>query len=279
MKLYYRISDKGYAKNKLPGATKAVCIANFLNVFRGAGEIIVIADHCEDSTYAELKIAQEQEKFELQRTSLGNSGSMKFAINMACARMEDENEIIYFCEDDYLHREEAADILKEGPLVGDYFTLYDHPDKYRWPYIGGGETSIVRRTPNSHWRYTVSTCMTFGTTGKYLKLDRAVFDSFCGFAHPNDHHIFLDLKDRLYRKLALCIPGVACHTDLTVSGGANEVLIEGWAIDMMCDIINYKIEGACADKGLMNAYNAAIDKRGWQQLIRLAAIEGVLFPK
>ena len=49
----------------------------------------------------------------------------------------DDNDIVYFLEDDYIHREGWIDVLSEGfEYIGaDYYTLYDHPDKYYLPNV------------------------------------------------------------------------------------------------------------------------------------------------
>jgi len=51
--------------------------------------------------------------------------SVEFAI-----RNFDENEKIYFSEDDYLYTREAPKIIEEGLTISDYSSGYDHPDKY-----------------------------------------------------------------------------------------------------------------------------------------------------
>ena len=53
MKLYYRISDNSYEKQKLIGATKESCLANFMKVFHGIPTTI-IADKCNEKTNSML---------------------------------------------------------------------------------------------------------------------------------------------------------------------------------------------------------------------------------
>lgn len=252
MRLYYRISDKGYPKQKLPGATKEVCLMNFCTAFQEAvfgplrntfmrggnlhcPPMLVIADRCEDDTYKMVADAG----LAVQKTDLGNAKSLLHTLERAVKENEDD-EILYFCEDDYLHLRTSPTLLQEGLKRSDYVTLYDHPDKYT-RFYNGGEHSKVIKTASSHWRFTVSTCMTFGTTTKTLREDLDVFRKHCEGDHPHDHFIFEELGKK-GRRLAVPIPGAACHTDLAFSGEMKQILIEPWAIEMMeerleCDLL------------------------------------------
>ena len=47
-------------------------------------------------------------------------------------------DLIYFVEDDFLHKDNCREILLEGLRLGaEYASLYDHPDKYLDPSKGG----------------------------------------------------------------------------------------------------------------------------------------------
>jgi len=251
MKIYYRISDNSYDKQKIPGVTKDICLRNFLKTFKDVifskevmdGEekppVTIIADRCSEET---LKIVKET-GLPMVETDLGNAASMHYALDLAAAECRDE-ELAYFVEDDYLHLGNAPILLREGMLHSEYITLYDHPDKYTNMY-NMGETSQVVRTNSTHWRYTVSTCMTFAVKVGTLKEDIEIFKKHRADVsddaplmkskdgdHPMDHAIFTELKEK-GRRLTVCIPGAACHTDLTFSGLANRLLIEPWAIETM----------------------------------------------
>jgi hypothetical protein len=162
----------------------------------------------------------------------GNAGSIRLAIRTALEECDD-SELAYFCEDDYLHQGTAPYLLEEGIKRSEYVTLYDHPDKYT-RYYNGGEFSKVIKTASSHWRYTASTCMTFGCKVKTLREDEEIWmdEELTGGDHPHDHQIFNKLSEK-NRRVAVCIPGVACHVDLTFSGLVNYMLMEPWAVEMM----------------------------------------------
>ena len=238
MRSYYRISDKSYPKDKLIGADKRTCLLNFLDTFRS--EIKIIADRCEGKTLDWL----HDLKVDIVETDFGNAGSLHYAMDLAIKECSDD-DLIYFCEDDYLHQSKSKQLLQEGQQISDYLTLYDHPDKYTNLYELG-EVSKVVRTQQSHWRYTISTCMTFAVNCKILKEDIEIFKKHVGIVddkkeHPVDHEIFCELKEK-GRKLAVCIPGTACHTDLTFSGMTGVVLIEPWAIEMMIVKLDQELE-------------------------------------
>ena len=269
MKIFYRISDNSYEKQKLPGTSKETCLMNFVQAFADVifpegpetknPPIRIIADNCSRKTNKML----QQSGLPMTITSLGNAGSFRHALDLALE--ENDDEVIYFVEDDYLHLPKAPKLIEEGIKRCDYLTLYDHPDKYT-RYYEGGETSKVIKTESSHWRYTASTCMTFASTVKTLKEDQEVWKKHTEGDHPYDHQIFSELDNR---RLAVCIPGAACHTDLAFSGIVKHVLIESWAIDLMTQ----KLENDLENSEIEIPYKQMIgDRKGWEKLTFLDAM-------
>lgn len=229
LRLYYRISDASYKKPKLPGATKEVCLKNFLETFK---ECTIIADNVSESRHL-----VEETGLPVRYTNLGNAGSLIYALELALENSDDT--LVYFCEDDYLHLPASVGLLEEGLSASDYVTLYDHPDKYTSVY-GFGEVTKVFRSRSSHWRHTVSTCMTFGTKVGVLRKDLEIWKKHIDGNHPHDHNIFTELGEK-GRKLSVSIPGTACHTDLTFSGHAHAVLMDEWALKMLIQDITTKL--------------------------------------
>ena len=90
--------------------------------------------------------------------------------------------------------------------------------------------------------------------------------------HPDDHRLFSFLKAK-GRTLGVCIPGRACHTDLTFSGGVNAMLIEPWAIEMMINkrFSQVRYELMCEEnhKELNPLLFKADNKKGWEKLVAL----------
>lgn len=274
MKLYYRISDKSYEKQKLLGATKEVCLMNFCKafaqeIFNDESSVKIICDNCQRKT---IKMVMDT-GLPYMVTEAGNAGSLLTTLNLALEECKDD-DIVYFCEDDYLHLGSAPKLLEEGIKRTDYITLYDHPDKYT-RYYNGGEISKVIKTASSHWRYTASTCMTFGTKIGTLREDIEIWKKFTSETHPHDHKIFTELHDEKKRRLIVCIPGVACHTDLTLSGNVRHMLIDPWAIDLMIEELTNQLNdheavsefafAAMRDKLIAN-------KQGWEKLVALDAL-------
>lgn len=224
MKIFYRISDNSYQKFKLPGCSKKLCLDNFLEHFDKTN-LTVIADNCQGSTIQHLHNLELNVKV----CSYGNAGAIRSAVHMA---VDQDCGNVYFVEDDYLHKKNSNQVILEGLEVADYVTLYDHPDKYTKIY-NYGEISKVVKTKSSHWRYSISTVMTFATNSRILKEDIDIWDKYTSENHPEDHTIFEELNAK-GRKLAISIPGLSYHTDLTFSQMIGELYIEDWAVDIVC---------------------------------------------
>ena len=288
MKIYYRISDKSYEKPKLPGADKETCLMNFISCFPNVvfpegkhtekSNMRIIADRCDRKTNKMLMSTGVP----VTMSDKGNAGSFHSAVELALE--ENDSEAVYFAEDDYLHKGKCSHLIEEGLRHADYVTLYDHPDKYT-KFYEGGETSQVIKTVSSHWRYTVSTCLTFATTVGTLREDKEIWDDKMGHVerkmmgapdHPDDHRIFQFLGAK-GRTLAVCIPGWACHTDLTFSGGLRHILIEPWAIQMMIDkrktqindaLGKYILDETVDTESIYRTRHAMLrGKKGWERLV------------
>ncbi len=122
--------------------------------------------------------------------------------------------ILYFVEDDYLHREGWLDVLREAfelPEV-DYATLYDHRDKYFFASYRK-LTSKIFYTPSCHWRQTPSTTNTFAVRYKTLMDDLAVHRKFSEgrkISADHDKFCYLQKKGSL---LVSSLPGWSTHCE------------------------------------------------------------------
>ena len=212
MKIYYRLSDHGYQKTKPDYIDNEKCLTNFISVF-GKDDIEIIADNVEDKTYEWLSSLD----LNVERTKLG-SGAQSFNYVLDKAVKLDDDTIVYFVEDDYLHLPTARDILIEGINVGsDYVALYDHPDKYingnqgGNPFIeDGGEVTKVFRSESCHWKLTNSTTMTFASRVKTLKEDLGIMKTWTIGTYPDDFKMFLELREN-GRTLITPLPGYSTH--------------------------------------------------------------------
>jgi len=110
------------------------------------------------------------------RTSLSNAGSFIYSLQYTMDHFQDEDKV-YFAEDDYIYTNNEASIIEEGLDLGEYPSGYDHPDKYI-NHSEGGELTRVLVSKSSHWKCTNSCCMTFATRVKTIKEDLSFFQKF-----------------------------------------------------------------------------------------------------
>lgn len=217
MKVYYRLSNQsaGGHKNKLPHATKHHCLKNTITLF-GKENVTVIGDTLNLET---TKMVNDLD-VKLVKVSNG-SGARTFrdAYNLAISENEDD-ELIYLLEDDFLHKHESKQALETLLTTFDcYATTYDHPDKYLDPNNGGNpfcqggaEDTRVYHIDDFHWKITNSTVMSFAARCSRLKNDKEII-----YKHSNTHitdsfRMFLELRDHS----AIClssIPGYSTHTE------------------------------------------------------------------
>lgn len=255
IKIYYRISSNSYQKGKLPGCTKEFCLKNFIfNVYEPYRnyqldfdvEINIIADNCSRELIHNINaICYPYKNVKVKETSNGNAGAFFYCIEDAISNSLNPDDMVYFVEDDYLHKRHDYEnprhpkllhTLNEGLSVADYSTLYDHPDKYMTQYEFG-EFSKVLKTTSSHWKHSISTTMTFASKVKTLTEDLETWKKWTDGNHPHDHMAFEELASK-GRKLSVAIPGLAVHTDLThsehtYSEHGGSILIDTWAIDLV----------------------------------------------
>jgi hypothetical protein len=214
MKIIYRISDAGYNKIKPSYINNETCLKNFVSIF-GNEDLHIIADNCSEPT---LKmIMKYAHPNAITIVSVGH-GAGTFNLALDKALKWDDNEIVYFVENDYLHKSKSDKTIQEGFELGASFvSLYDHPDKYKGPdqggnpYCGGGaEDTRVYLTDSCHWKITNSTTMTFASKVSTLKRTENILRKHTSGTHPNDFHMFLELREQ-NELLITSIPGYSTH--------------------------------------------------------------------
>lgn len=214
MKIFYRISDGSYKKERFQHATKQHCIQNFLSHFPKE-EVTIYADNVRDETLEWIS----ELGCETIRTN-GGSSAAGFRIVLDAALELPDNEYVYFVEDDYLHLPNSRTVLLEGLERSHYVSLYDHKDKYIPAHSGGNpyieddaaEVTKVFLTNSSHWKLTNSTTMTFAAKVSVLKEDAPIWKKYISGTHPHDFHCFLELREN-GRTLATPIPGYSTHCE------------------------------------------------------------------
>lgn len=211
MKVIYRISDAGYSKVKPEYINNENCLKNFVSVF-GNQNLHIIADNCSEDT---LKmITKYVHPNRIENVSVGHgAGTFNLALDMALGF--DDETIVYFVENDYLHKPGSDKVLVEGLQIGyNYVALYDHPDKYMNganPFVeDGGEVTRVMLSESCHWKITNSTTMTFAAQVKTLKEDESILREYTKGSYPRDFEMFLALREKQHG-LITPIPGYSTH--------------------------------------------------------------------
>lgn len=123
--------------------------------------------------------------------------------------------IVYFLEDDYLHREGWVDVLFEGFSLPDisYVTLFDHRDKYFLSSYKNLHSKIFH-TKRCHWRTTPSTTNTYAMRYEMLKDHLFVHQEFSkGRKISSDHDKFIKLG-QMGATLISSIPGWSTHVEV-----------------------------------------------------------------
>lgn len=218
--VFYRISDIGNPKEKVPGAGKKECLGNALEIFKKEN-FFIRADNCSEETLQMIR------NFGLEPviSKLGNAGSWLASARQAL-EPEFENFALYFLEDDYLHLDGSSDLILDGLSQAEYVSLYDHPDKYLHGINrlleDDSERSQISTGKLCHWKTSNSTTMTFAVKQEILKADFPIWKKHCSDGFPNDFSAFLEIQsldsweNRLFgkkRKLITSLPAYCTHTE------------------------------------------------------------------
>lgn len=215
MKIIYRISDDGYRKIKPKFISNEKCLANATKIFKDA-DWSIIADNISEETNNMIQKYVTRDK--ISYVSVGHgAGTFNLALDEVLI-YDDDDEIIYFLENDYIHRPNSFKIIEEGINLGATFvSLYDNPDKYLSPEdggnpycFGGAEDTRVYTTENTHWKITNSTTMTFAAKVSTLKRVEPILRKHTQQKYPQDFKIFMDLREQ--NELVITpIPGYSTH--------------------------------------------------------------------
>ena len=214
MIILYRISDAGYNKIKPKYINNENCLRNAVETFKNA-KWSVYADNVSIET--DNMIQNYVTRSDIEYVSVGH-GAGTFNLTLDKALKYEDDEIVYFLENDYIHKPESLEIIKQGFELGASFvSLYDHPDKYLPPEKGGNpycqggaEDTRVYLTKDCHWKITNSTTMTFAAKVSTLKRVEPILRKHTNGTHPNDFQMFLELRQN-NELLITPIPGYSTH--------------------------------------------------------------------
>jgi hypothetical protein len=127
----------------------------------------------------------------------------------------EDDDIIYFLEDDYLHQEGWVDIMLEAftMMNPEYDTLYDHRDKYENPGYQKLQSKVIATT-SVHWRTTPSTTNTYACKVRTFKKHLDIHKEYCDLekGYTRDHDKFLRLWNE-GSNLVSSIPGFSTHVE------------------------------------------------------------------
>jgi len=242
MKIIYRISDTGYNKIKPDYINNENCLKNALKVFPWTEHNwSIIADNISEET--NNMIQKYTPRDHIYYVSVGH-GAGTFNLALDEALKEDDNEIIYFLENDYIHLSNSFQIINEIINLGaDYGTLYLHPDKFLPPSqggnpevdYGGGYLTRIYRGETQLYHLVNSTTMTFFSKVKTLKEDESILRKYTSGTHPHDFQMFLELRDK-GRTLVCPLNTFSTHAEsrwlAPLYKVKQENLIEEWKVHL-----------------------------------------------
>lgn len=210
-------SEVSQHKNRLEGFSRQKCFENLLSTLDKRVNVTFLLDEFHSSEKPHFIL--EQTDFPVIQIKEGTeTGSFLRLLDHVSSLHLKPETIVYFLEDDYLHRDGWIDVLLEGFSIPEasYVTLYDHRDKY-FLSIYKELTSKIFHTPSCHWRTTPSTtntyAMKYGTLMEHLPIHRQFS---LGRKISADHEKFLELG-RQGAALISSIPGWSTHVELNLA--------------------------------------------------------------
>ena len=216
LRVIYRCCDKVEAVNGLPRPfeldkekTLKVCFKSLvMSLVDKEHTMHVIGDRLSEDTISFMKSLHEEAEIDNSSEALGNGGSILKCFELA--ETFDDNDIIYFCEDDYLHfypnfYDKITDFLekhKDNP-----HPVFVHPSDYPDQYSRLFKRSYILITDYGHFREVSSTTFTLLTHRfNFMKF----VDIFKLCAPDADD----GGMSEIFGKEALCfspLPGLATH--------------------------------------------------------------------
>jgi hypothetical protein len=207
-------SSNSVGKNKPSWFSREKCWNNLLNTSDENTEINVMFD---GEPNEEHFLSKPSEGYNLICKQGGNDGQSFFnLLEYVYDQDIDDDTILYFLEDDYIHQPGWTNILREGfDHIGvDYITLYDHKDKYFLPMYNDLQSKILA-TPTIHWRTIPSTTNTYAMKAKTFKQHYNIHKEYCDLVkgYTRDHDKFLRLWNE-GSHLISCIPGYSTYCEV-----------------------------------------------------------------
>ena len=183
-------------------------------------EIIVVADRTSDELLQWLESNSKTEKFEVKNIDCGVSAEKHPYPKLHPIQVIDvidlysiifercpnpSEELIYLCEDDYLHIPNALDYIKEIYDAGwkGFVIPYDYPDRYT---LDRERKTELMLGPRCHWRTVPSSTLTLCAPSNLFHAFRMDLERAAVFADDG-------WTWKVYQQVpAICpIPGISTH--------------------------------------------------------------------
>jgi len=206
-------SEISHNKERISHFSKLGCFENLLSTIdRELANVTFFLDVAGQKSPEHFLLSQSEDKV-ITFDGGTETASFLYLLDYVNEKSFFSDKIIYFLEDDYLHRPDFCEVLLEAfTLPVDYVTLYDHNDKYFFKEYEDLNSKIFA-TPSCHWRTTPSTTNTYAMRYKTLKEDLEIHKKFSqGRKVSQDHKKFLELGER-GRTLVSSIPGWSTHCE------------------------------------------------------------------
>lgn len=195
-------------KKRIPGFSHKRCYQNLLETFDFSKANLTFFFDAAKGPLAEHFLKDETNVIQIKEGT--EAGSFLRLLDYVSKLDLHPETILYFVEDDYLHRPGWLDVLLEGIQTAEYVTLYDHKDKY---FLYPDLTSRIFVTSRCHWRTTPSTTNTFAFRYKTLIRDLSLHREFSQDRKiSSDHEKFCQLQAQ-GTMLISPMPGWSTHAE------------------------------------------------------------------
>lgn len=201
-------SDVSQHKKRIPGFSHEKCYRNLLETFDFSRANLTFLFDRARGPLSEHFLKNEKNVIQIQEGT--EAGSFLRLLDHVSTLDLYPETVLYFVEDDYIHRPGWLEVLLEGMELADYATLYDHKDKY---FLYPDLRSCIFASRTCHWRTTPSTTNTFGCRFKTLLRDLPIQRKFSmDRAISSDHEKFCQLQSQ-GAMLVSPIPGWSTHAE------------------------------------------------------------------
>ncbi|NDD59045.1 MAG: hypothetical protein EBZ47_07355 [Chlamydiae bacterium] len=208
-------SDVSTHKKRPDGFSRKNCFENFVATLEGQKKVNVTFFLDTFFPMNSTHFILEQDRFPVVQYKQGSEGgSFCFLLDYVLQQSFSPDTIVYFLEDDYLHKPNWPKVLREAFNLEhiEYVSLYDHRDKYFLNQYKGLKSELFV-TESAHWRESPSTTNTYAMKFSTLKRDQELHYAFSrGKKISEDHAKFCALKSQGSR-LITPIPGFSTHME------------------------------------------------------------------